>query len=84
MIPIMTLALTGDRSQEELRQIAENSVQPRLEQLEGVASVSISGGREKAINVEISRDSLDAYGLSISQVGQMLAAQNIILQWGHH
>lgn len=77
MIPIMTLALTGDRSQEELRQIAENSVQPRLEQLEGVASVSISGGREKAINVEISRDSLDAYGLSISQVGQMLAAQNI-------
>ena len=77
MIPIMTIALTGDRSLEELRQIAEDVVQPRLEQIEGVASVSISGGREKAIDIDISRDSLEAYGLTITQVGQMLAAQNI-------
>lgn len=77
MIPIMTLALTGDLSLEELRQIADDVVQPRLEQIDGVASTSISGGREKSINIDISRDSLEAYGLTITQVGQMLAAQNV-------
>lgn len=77
MIPIMTVALVGDRSLEELRQVAEDIVQPRFEQIEGVASVSVSGGREKAINIDISRDSLEAYGLTITQVGQMLAAQNV-------
>jgi HAE1 family hydrophobic/amphiphilic exporter-1 len=77
MIPIMEIALTGERSLEELRQVAEDVVQPRLEQIDGVASVAISGGREKAINIDISRDSLEAYGLTITQVGQMLSAQNI-------
>ena len=77
MMPIMMLAIQGNRTPEELRQFAEDVVQPRLEQLDGVASANVIGGREKSINVEIPRDRLEAYGLSISSVVQMIGAQNI-------
>ncbi len=77
MMPIMTLALRGPRSAEELRDYAENIIEPRLEQIDGVASASVSGGREKSINVDIPRDRLEAYGLAISTVAQMIGAQNI-------
>jgi len=77
MMPIMMLTLEGNRTPEELRAYAEDVIQPRLEQLDGVASANVIGGREKSINVEIPRDRLEAYGLSISQVAQMIGAQNI-------
>lgn len=77
MLPIMTYALSGNRTPEELRQYAEDVIQPRLEQVDGVASASISGGREKAIIVDIPRDRLEAYALPISQIAQMIAAQNV-------
>ncbi len=77
MMPIMSLVLKGNRTPEELRDYAEDVVQPRLEQIDGIASASIAGGREKAINVDIPRDRLEAYGLTISQVAQMIGAQNV-------
>ena len=78
MMPIMTLSLTSETlAPEELRKIADEIVQPRLEQIDGVASTSLSGGRERAIRVEINKDRLKAYGLTINQIGQMLAMQNL-------
>ena len=77
MLPIMSLTLTGNRTPEELRQYAEDVVQPRLEQIDGIASANISGGREKAIIIDIPRDRLEAYSLSITQIAQMLGAQNL-------
>ncbi len=77
MMPIMSLSLRGSRTPEELRTYAEDVVQPRLEQLDGVASATVSGGRERSINVDIPRDRLEAYGLSISTVAQLIGAQNI-------
>jgi len=77
MMPIMTLTVSGNRTPEELRAYAEDVIAPRLEQLDGVASASVSGGREKSINVDIPRDRLEAYGLSISSVSQMIGAQNV-------
>lgn len=77
MMPIMYLSLQGNRTPEELRTYAEDVVQPRLEQLDGVASANVIGGRERSINVDIPRDRLEAYGLSISTVAQLIGAQNI-------
>jgi HAE1 family hydrophobic/amphiphilic exporter-1 len=76
MIPIMSLMVRGNRSQEELREIAENVIVPRIEQTPGVATASINGGREKIIRVEIPQTRLEAYGLTVTQIQQMLAANN--------
>ncbi|MCQ2248053.1 MAG: efflux RND transporter permease subunit [Treponema sp.] len=77
MMPIMFLSLEGERTPEELRTYAEDVISKRLEQLDGVASANVIGGREKSINIEIPRDRLEAYGLSITSVAQMIGAQNI-------
>ena len=76
MIPIMGLMVKGNRSQEELREIAENIIVPRIEQTPGVATASLMGGREKIIKVEIPQSRLEAYGLTVTQIQQMLAANN--------
>ncbi len=77
MMPIKVLAVKGNRTPEELRDYAEDVIQPRLEQLDGIASANVTGGREESINVDIPRDRLEAYSLSVSQVAQMIGAQNI-------
>jgi len=76
MIPIMGLMVRGNRSQEELREIAEDTIIPRIEQTPGVATADINGGRERIIRVEIPQSRLEAYGLTVTQIQQMLAANN--------
>jgi HAE1 family hydrophobic/amphiphilic exporter-1 len=75
-IPIMGLMVQGSHSPEELRELTDNTIAPRLEQVNGVAQVSVSGGRKKIIRVEIPQSRLEAYGLAFTTIQQMLAAQN--------
>ncbi|MDR2797162.1 MAG: efflux RND transporter permease subunit [Treponema sp.] len=77
MIPIMGLMVTGNRSPEELRELAEDTIVPRIEQTPGVATASVNGGREKIIRVEIPQSRLEAYGLTVTQIQQMLSSQNM-------
>jgi HAE1 family hydrophobic/amphiphilic exporter-1 len=77
ILPIMSLMVTGNRSPEELRELAEDTIIPRIEQTPGIATASVSGGRVKIIRVEIPQSRLEAYGLTVTQIQQMLATQNI-------
>ncbi|MCL2265287.1 MAG: efflux RND transporter permease subunit [Treponema sp.] len=78
MMPIMQFMVTSDkRTPEELREIAEDTIVPRIEQTPGISTASVSGGREKIIRVEIPQSRLEAYGLTITQIQQMLAIQNM-------
>ena len=77
LIPIFQMSVEGNRSPDELFEIAKDQIQPRLEQIDGVALVTLSGGRDRAIRVEVSQNRLEAYGLTLTQVTQALAAQNI-------
>ena len=78
MIPIMGLMVTSDRrTPEELREISEDTIVPRIEQTPGVATASVNGGREKIIRIEIPQSRLEAYGLTVTDIQKMLAAQNM-------
>ncbi|HBD95898.1 MAG: acriflavin resistance protein [Spirochaetes bacterium GWF1_31_7] len=81
-IPILYIAMQGNRTPEELRKIAEDFVAPRLEQVNGVATASIDGGRARMIRVEISQNRLNAYNLTLSEISQMLMGQNVQLSAG--
>ena len=82
MIPILGLSVSGNRTPDELREIAENIVQPRIEQVEGVGLSSVTGGQEKAIRVEIPQNRLEAYGLTLTQVSNMIRGQNFQISAG--
>ncbi len=81
-MPIMQIAVRGNRSQNELRTLAEDMIQDRLEQIDGVASTSVRGGQSQLVRVELSQNRLEAYGLTITGIAQVLAAQNIELGAG--
>ncbi|MEJ2662931.1 MAG: efflux RND transporter permease subunit [Spirochaetia bacterium] len=82
MIPILRLKVSGNRSPEDLREIAENFIQPRLEQIDGVAIASVSGGKQKAVRVEIPQNRLEAYNLNFTQIKNMLMGNNLQISAG--
>ena len=75
-MPIMTISLQGDLNIEELYELAEDLVQPGLEQVPDVSNVDISGGRDRIVAVTVSAGRLDALGLDVSTIGNTLALQN--------
>jgi len=82
LIPILQLRVSGNRSPEELRQIAENTIQPRVEQIEGVALASVRGGREQVVRVEIPQNRLEAYDLNLTQIAGILQGNNVQISAG--
>ncbi len=76
-MPVMTLALNGNRSADELRKLADDEVSDRLEQTAGIAQANVRGGRESIVRIELSQNRLDAYDLTLSSVVSTLASQNI-------
>ncbi len=75
-MPIMSFTLSGS-DLSEMKRIAKDVVQPRLERLEGVASVYVTGGREKEIKVVLNHSRLQAYGLTAGQVAQAVGSENL-------
>lgn len=81
--PIMTLALTGEQKLLDLKELAEELIKPRLEQVEGLAEVEITGGVEREIQVEVDPEKLANFGLKIEEVGNKIAAFNRSLHGGN-
>lgn len=81
-LPIMTLAVRGNRSAEELRYIADNEIKGILSQAAGVGKASVSGGRKQIVRVELSQNRLAAFGLTVPQISQKLALENLDLGGG--
>ncbi|WP_149554011.1 efflux RND transporter permease subunit [Treponema pectinovorum] len=81
-MPIMRIAIRGNRSNDDLKTIAEDQIVDLLEQVDGVAEATVSGGRTKILRVDISQNRLSAYGLTMAQVASALAKQNLELGGG--
>ena len=81
-MPIMRLAVEGDLPLNELKILAEDTIAPLLERVDGVSSVDVQGGAAKQIRVDVHQNRLDAYGISCSTISQALAARNIQLSSG--
>ena len=75
--PVITLAVTGDRPIRELTEIADKHVRRALETVDGVASIMISGGRNRQVNVFLDLDKLSGYNLTAQDVERALRSENI-------
>lgn len=70
---IMDLSITTNSSQNVYSYI-ENTVQPELESISGVASVDIRGGTREYVQVELREEEMEQYGLSMSDVANAIAS----------
>ncbi|MDX2017730.1 MAG: efflux RND transporter permease subunit [Planctomycetota bacterium] len=81
--PVLTLALSGDMSIRELTEVGDKLIRPRIERSPGVGQVSIVGGLERTINVDVSAEKLAALGLPITAVRDALERQNADVPGGN-
>ncbi len=81
-MPILRLIVTGNETADTLTALAEDTIQPRLERIVGVASAEVSGGETKEVKVDVSLNRLQAYGISLSSVRTALANQDVLLSAG--
>jgi HAE1 family hydrophobic/amphiphilic exporter-1 len=80
--PIMHLAVAGDMDAARLRHTAEYDLKPRLERVKGIASVDVSGGLRREIQVNLIQESLDALNIRPRDVVNRIRAENLNLPAG--
>jgi len=74
--PIVGLGLEGDYDRVTLREMAEIDLVPRLERVEGVASVTVDGGLRRQIRIELSKEKITALDLPVDRVIQTIRTEN--------
>lgn len=82
-LPVMSLAVSGPYPDEDLYRIADNVIKDELSRIEGVGQIDIVGKREREIVIGVNRDRLRAHNLSITQIVQAIAGENLELPSGH-
>lgn len=82
MMPIMMLAVTAEESYPALSKILDDKLVNVLNRVDGVGAVSVIGAPEREVQVNVDPTKLDAYGLSVEQLGQIIAAENVNIPSG--
>jgi hydrophobic/amphiphilic exporter-1 (mainly G- bacteria), HAE1 family len=75
--PILRMGATSSMGSREFYQLLKDRVQPALSKLDGVAQVTMVGGDEREIKVNIDAQKLRSYGLSILQIAQVIKSSNL-------
>jgi len=75
-MPIMILACTADQSVSALDKILDDRVATPLARVSGVGTVSVSGAPNREIKVYCDPSRLEAYGISITSLSSIIAAEN--------
>ena len=76
-MPIMTIGVTSDMKSTDFYDLVKQRVEPSLSQIKGVAQVSLQGGEEREIRINVSTEKLKAYNLSILQINQAITNANL-------
>jgi multidrug efflux pump len=76
--PIMSLALTSDAlSLETVEDLADTRLAQKMSQVPGVGLVSVGGGRKPALRIQANPTALAAYGMSLDDLRNAIAANSV-------
>ncbi len=81
-MPIMDVTVSGPQSLEALTDFADDVVRERLTRVDGVARVTLVGGRTREVEVLVQPDRLRAYGLAITDVAGLVGGENLSIPAG--
>ncbi|MEW6066224.1 MAG: efflux RND transporter permease subunit [Bacillota bacterium] len=75
--PVMTLSLGRPGARNETYDMANDIVKERLQRVKGVSEISIIGGMQREIQIEVDKSKMEGYGLTLNQVVSRLDAENL-------
>ncbi len=76
-LPVIRMGATSNMPSTKFYQFIKDRIQPRLSKLPGVGQITLVGGDEREIRVNLNREKIEAYGFSIMQIVQMVKASNL-------
>jgi HAE1 family hydrophobic/amphiphilic exporter-1 len=76
-IPVVRMGATSNLPSREFYQMLKDQIQPRLSKLDGIGQITLLGGEERQIRINLDAQKLRAYGLSVLQVTQAIKASNL-------
>lgn len=83
MFPILFFAITAEENYPGLKQILEEKIVNPLNRIDGIGTVGIAGAPVRVVYVDIDPQKLDAYNLSIEQIGGVIAKENVNMPSGN-
>jgi HAE1 family hydrophobic/amphiphilic exporter-1 len=81
-LPIMSISSTSNLPETEFYQLMVDDYLPQIQQIKGVAEITVLGGEEREIQVKIDQDKLSLYKLSLLQVVEMINRSGLDLPAG--
>jgi HAE1 family hydrophobic/amphiphilic exporter-1 len=81
-LPIMSISATSNLPATEFYQKMKDDYLPQIQQLKGVAEITILGGEEREIQVKVNQDKLKLYKISLYQVVEAINRSGIDLPAG--
>ncbi len=82
MMPIVFYAVTADESYTGLEKLLDEKVINPLNRIDGIGSVGVMGAPKRVVYVDADPRLLDAYNLTIEQIGNTIASENMNLPSG--
>ncbi|GAA0382369.1 efflux RND transporter permease subunit [Bacillus horti] len=82
MMPVMQFSVSNGESIAELQETVERVIVTQLQNVEGVASVSVAGGFEEEISVALNEESLNEYDLTQDRIVQLIQGNNLTYPGG--
>jgi HAE1 family hydrophobic/amphiphilic exporter-1 len=83
MMPIIFYAITANESYKGLEKILDEKIVNPLNRIDGVGNVGLSGVPGREIYVEIDPRRMEAYNLTVEQIGNVLRAENLNMPAGY-
>lgn len=82
-LPVVSMGVTANLSENQLYDLIDQKIQPAFSRLPGVAQVTMVGGQEREIRVNLDPDRLEGYGLTVLMVQQIITASNLDFPTGN-
>ncbi|MCL2412951.1 MAG: efflux RND transporter permease subunit [Bacteroidales bacterium] len=82
MMPILFLAVTAEESFNALDKILEERIINPLNRIDGVGAIGVSGTPVREIQVNLDPVKMEAYHLTIEQIGQVIQTENLNMPAG--
>ncbi|MBR8536181.1 efflux RND transporter permease subunit [Carboxylicivirga sediminis] len=70
----MTVQVRGEGGVDRVRNVVEQDILPKLESIDGISSIQVSGGRQKSVEIIFQQDVLDSYGLTTGRIRQLITS----------
>ena len=83
MMPIIFYAVTASESYEGLEKILDEKIVNPLNRIEGIGNVSLTGVPGRRIYIDVDPRKMEAYNLTVEQIGGVLRAENLNIPAGY-